>query len=80
MEPKDPLEELESGELRHTVVENEDVVSLGLDEPQRLSRLRRRPDVVAVAGEIPGEKLQNLGLIVDDENLAGSQRSRWCRG
>ena len=72
--------QLEPGELRHHVVDDEEIERALGEQPLRLARARRVDDAVAGVAQRAAERFQNFFLVVDEENRAADvghrERSR----
>ena len=70
--------QLEAAELRHHVVDDEQVERALGEQPLRLARARRVHDAVAGVAQGAAERLEDLLLVVDEQNRAANVRHRGC--
>ncbi len=70
----DLTDQLESAELGHQIVHDEQIERPLADQPQRLARAASRVDVVPLVAKGLGQGLSNLRLVVDEQDRSTCQR------
>ncbi len=63
-------DQIEAGDVRHQIVDDEQIEHALREEPLRLARARRGRDLVPFGAQRLRQRVENLALVVDEKNRA----------
>ena len=64
-------DQIEPGQLRHQVVDDQQVEHALREQPLRFARARRGDDLVPIFAQRLGQRVEDLRFVVDQKNGAG---------
>ena len=73
-------DQIEPGEVGHQVVDNQHVEEALTEQASRLVRIGGRDHLVALAAQCGSQRVENLGLVVDEQDCAGRHHLRTAAG